>query len=356
MSISIAEIAKIVGVSQATVSRVLNTPELVKRETREKVLTAMEQHNYVYNALARGLTKGKTRTLGLIIPTITNPVFAIFTNGIQEATKEHGYSILLGSTDFSYDAELKLVILFHQKRVDGIIFIGAPGNEKSVELIQRLKIPYLITWESVENRNTSFVTFDNVKSGRQVTDYLISLGHKRIGMVAGRFSESGRAHKRWLGYKQSLDNHGIPYDEKLVIQKEYAVAAGREAMGRLLRISDPPTAAFCGNDILAFGAMAAVKDAGYNVGVDVSIVGFDDLEVSEVTDPPLTTVRIPGYKMGTLAAEVLIDWIEGETKELQQYILETNLIIRESTGNPWSSSQAEYPVLQDRVRQEERRR
>lgn len=336
MSITIAEIAKIVGVSQATVSRVLNTPELVKRETREKVLKAMEQHNYVYNALAGGLTKKKTATIGLIVPTITNPVFAISTKGIQEAAGKRGYSILLANTDYSYDAELKLVTLFQEKRVDGIIFTGAPGNEKSVELMNRLNIPYLITWESVEDKNASFVTFDNVKSGRQATDYLISLDHKRIGMVAGRFSETGRAYKRWLGYKQSLENHGISYDEKLVIQKEYSVAAGREAMGRLLRMSDPPTAAFCGNDILAFGAMAAVKDAGYKVGTDVSIVGFDDLEVSEVTDPPLTTVRIPGHKMGTLAAQVLIDWIEGDKEEDQQYILETNLIIRESTGNPHS--------------------
>lgn len=355
MPITISEIGRIVGVSQATVSRVLNTPHLVKRETREKVLTAFEKHDYVYNAIAGGLTKRKTATLGLIIPTITNPIFALSTKGVQEAAKERGYSILLGSTDYSYDSELKLVTLFHEKRVDGIIFTGAPGNEKSIEFMKRLKIPYLITWESVDDKNTSFVAFDNVKGGRQVTDYLICLGHRRIGMVAGRFSESGRAHKRWLGYKQSLESHGIPYSEKLVIEKEYTVSAGKEAMGRLLRMSDLPSAVLCGNDILAFGAMAAVKDAGYEVGADVSIVGFDDLEVSEVTDPPLSTVQVPGYKMGALGAEVLIDFIEGKTGEPQQHILETNLVIRESTGNPRSYFQPGYPVLQNGVRREERR-
>jgi DNA-binding LacI/PurR family transcriptional regulator len=337
MPITISEIARIVEVSQATVSRVLNSPHLVKRETREKVLTAFEKHDYVYNAIAGGLTKKRSATLGLIIPTITNPVFAIFTKGIQDAAKNRGYSILLGNTDYSYDSELKLVTLFHEKRVDGMIFTGAPGNEKSIEFMKRLKIPYLITWEKIADKSTYFVTFDNVKTGRVVTDYLISLGHRRIGMVAGRFSETGRAYKRWLGYKQSLERHAIPYDEKLVIENEYTVIAGKEAMARLLGIPDSPTAVFCGNDILAFGAMAAVREAGCRVGTDVSIVGFDDLEASEVTDPPLTTVRVPGYKMGTLGAETLIGLIEGEIKDPHQYVLETSLIIRESTGNPRSA-------------------
>ena len=334
MSVTIAEIAKIVGVSQATVSRVLNRPERVKRETREKVLNAFEKYNYVYNAIAGGLTKKRSATLGLIIPTITNPVFAIFTKGIQDVARNRGYSILLGNTDYSYDEELKLVTLFHEKRVDGIIFTGAPGNEKSIEFMKRLKIPYLISWEVVEDKGTCFVTFDNVKSGCVVTDYLISLGHRRIAMLAGRFGETGRAHKRWLGYRQSLERHGIPYDERLVIENEYTIIAGKEAMARLLGIPDSPTAVFCGNDILAFGAMAAVKEAGCRVGADVSIVGFDDLEASEVTDPPLTTVRVPGYKMGTLGAETLIGLIDGEIKDPHQYVLETSLIIRGSTGNP----------------------
>lgn len=350
MTVTIAEIARFVGVSQATVSRVLNAPHLVKQETRRKVLNAIEKHNYVYNAIAGGLTKKRTATLGLVIPTITNPIFAVSTKGIQEAATNCGYSILFGSTDYSYDRELELVTLFHQKRVDGIVFTGAPGNEKTREIMKRLEMPYLVTWELGQDKSTFFVAFDNVKSGRQATDYLISLGHRRIGMVAGRFSETSRAYKRWLGYKQSLENHNIPYDEKLVIKKEYTISAGKEAMGRLLRMPDPPTAVFCGNDILAFGAMAAVKEAGYRVGIDVSIVGFDDLEASEVTDPPLTTVRIPAYKMGRMGAETLIDLIEGRIEEPLQYILETDLIIRESTGNPRGSFRHENAVFHEGMR------
>lgn len=332
MSITISEIAKLVGVSTATVSRVLNDSKLVKPKTKERVLQALGEHNYVYNAIAGGLTKRRTSTIGLIIPTITNPVFSLSTKGIHEVAKRRGYSMLLGSTDYSYDTELELITLFHEKRVDGIIFTGAPGNQKSVEFMNSLNIPYLVTWELVSDQKVPFVAFDNVKSGQTVTDYLFSLGHKRIGMIAGRFRETTRAYGRWLGYKKALNNYGIPYDKKLVLEREYTVSAGREAMEKLLRISDPPTAAFCGNDILAIGAIAGAKEAGYKVGSDISITGFDDLDISEATDPPLTSVRVPGHMMGAKGAEMLIEIIEGKLEEPCQCVLDTELIKRESTG------------------------
>ena len=153
-------------------------------------------------------------------------------------------------------------------------------------------------------------------------------------MIAGRFSDTGRALKRWQGYTQALKDHGLTYDERLVVQKEYTVSAGKEGVTRLLRNPDPPTAVFCGNDILAYGAMAGVKEQGLRVGPDVSIVGFDDLEMSGVMDPPLTTVRIPGHTMGRLGAETLIDQIEGRQSEVVNYILETDLILRASAMNP----------------------
>jgi len=334
MSITIADIARLVGVSPATVSRVLNSPHLVKKETRTNVLRAIKEHEYVYNALAGGLTKKRTDTIGLVIPTITNPVFALSTKGIQAAASERGYSILLGCTEYSYETEFELVTLFHEKRVDGIVFMGAPGNQKSVDFMKKLMIPYVVTWELVADPTTHFVAFDNVKSARQVTDYLISLGHRRIAMIVGPTKVTTRAQHRLEGFEQSLAAHGLPRDESLVIHKNYTVQDGKEAMGRLLRLNNPPTAVVCGNDILAFGAFAAAKESSYVIGIDVSIVGFDDLEVSETIDPPLTSVRIPGYKMGKLGAELLISLIEGEISEPQQYVLESSLIIRQSTGNP----------------------
>lgn len=333
MKITIVDIAKMSGVSQATVSRVLNNPEQVKKSTRDRILRVMKERNYVYNALAGGLSKNKTRTLGLIIPTITNPIFAVSTKGIQTAAAQRGYSILLGSTEYSDEYEFNIVRLFLEKRVDGVILTGSPLNDGSINYMQERNMPFVVTWEMIQNNTASFVTFDNVKSSRQVVDYLVSMGHRSIGMISGRFSDTGRARRRWEGYKQGLKQWDLPYDERFVIQTDYTVVAGREAGTRLLQHPTPPTAIFCGNDILAYGVMAAIKDRGLKVGGDISIVGFDDLEMSAAMDPPLTTIRIPGHKMGKMAADTLIDTIEGKNKEVIQYVLETDFIVRNSVSS-----------------------
>lgn len=334
MTVTISDIARSVGVSSATVSRVLNSPHIVKEETRIKVLRAMEEHGYIYNALAGGLTRNRTATIGLIIPTITNPIFAISIKGTQTVAKERGYSILLGSTEYSYDVEFDFVSLFYEKRVDGIIFMGAPGNLKSMEFLRKWKIPFVVTWEVLQEKDVNFVAFDNIQIARQVTDYLISLGHRRIAMIAGPTTGTTRAYQRVEGYRQALDAHDLPCDETLIVHKNYTVEDGKEAMRRLLRENEPPTAVFCGNDILAFGAMAAAKEAGYIVGTDLSIVGFDDLDISRVTDPQLTTVHIPAYRMGKMSGDLLISLIEEEVQQPQQYILDSSLVIRQSVGNP----------------------
>ena len=333
MKITIVEIARMAGVSQATVSRVLNNPEQVKDSTRDRILRVMKEHNYVYNAVAGGLSKKQTRTLGLIIPTITNPIFAVSTKGIQTAAAVRGYSILLGSTEYSSELEFNLIRLFLEKRVDGIILTGSPLNIGSIDYMQERHTPFVVTWEMIQNDTASFVTFDNVKSGRQIIDYLVSMGHRSIGMISGRFSDTGRARRRWQGYKEGLEQWDIPYDKRFVIQTDYTVEAGREAGTRMFQQPTLPTAIFCGNDILAYGVMAAARDRGLQVGRDISIVGFDDLEMSAAMDPPLTTIRIPGHKMGKMAADILIDTIEGKNKEVIQYVLETDLIVRNSVSS-----------------------
>ncbi len=334
MTITITELSQILGVSRTTISRVLNKPELVKKETREKILKGLHEHNYVYNALAGGLTKKRTSTIGVMLPTITNPVFALSTKGAQEMAAERGYSILLGSHDYSGDTEMALVRLFQEKRVDGIIFNGYPIKQETVDYLARFQISYLVTWEKPEDRNIPFVAFDNVRSGFNVTNYLLGLGHRRIGMITAYFKSSTRSYKRYLGFRKALEQMNVPYNDNLVIQKDYTVMEGREAAARLFVLPHPPTALVCGNDLLAMGAMAAAKEAGLIVGKDISITGFDDLEMSSTLDPPLTTVRIPAFEMGRKAAEILVDTIEKRTSAAQHYLLDTDLIIRGSTGPP----------------------
>jgi len=291
----------------------------------------MKETHYVYNALAGGLSARKTATLGVIIPTITNPVFATVTKGIQDYARERGYSILLGNTDYNEENERELIHLMQEKRADGVILNGPWRDTPIVPLMKMTRIPFVITWQTLQDKEVNFVAFDNFKSAYRIVEYLIGLGHRRIGMIAGKFSVSERARMRWEGYQNCLADHHIPVDPQLVLEKGYTFANGKEAMARLLQLSSPPSAVFCGNDILAIGAIVCAKEKGLQIPRDLSVVGFDDMEISAYYDPPLTTMAVPAYEMGQMAAKILIENIQGESKLPQQYILETKLMIRGST-------------------------
>jgi len=334
---TIHDVARKANVSVATVSRVLNSPSLVKEVTRNRVLKAMKDTHYVYNALAGGLSARKTTILGVIVPTITNAVFATVTKGIQDYARQQGYSIILGNTDYSEENERDLIHLLQEKRADGVILNGPWRDTPIVPLMKETRLPFVITWQTVEDKDVSFVAFDNFKSACRIVEHLIGLGHRRIGMIAGRFSVSERARMRWEGYRKCLADHHISYDPQLVLEKGYTFADGKEAMARLFQLSSPPTAVFCGNDILAIGAIVCAKEKGIQVPRDLSVVGFDDAEISAYYDPPLTTMAVPAYEMGQLAAKVLIENIQGESKPPRQYMLETKLIIRGSTDKKKTS-------------------
>jgi DNA-binding LacI/PurR family transcriptional regulator len=171
-----------------------------------------------------------------------------------------------------------------------------------------------------------------VAAGKAMT-YFISMGHRRIALISGRFLASGRAKKRWLGYKKELQEESILYDRHLVVQTDFTVQAGREATHKLLQLPTPPTAILCGNDILAYGAMLGAKDKFKKVGGELSIIGFDDLQMSAAMDPPLTSIRVPAIQMGEMAAQVLINTIEGKNTQPVQNLQETDLIVRQSVAN-----------------------
>lgn len=333
MDATIVDIARMAGVSLATVSRVLNDPGKVREVTRNRVLRVMEENDYVYNALAGGIGKKNTRTLGLIIPTIANPIFALSTNSLEAAAALKRYSILLGNTEYSAAQEFDLIRLFLEKQVDGIVLSGSPMHEQSIGYLRKKNVPFVVTWEKTEDRDVSFVTFDNATAARKAMKYLISMGHRRIAFISGKFVASGRAKRRWEGYRKELEQANISYDEQLVVQTEFTVAAGREAVHTLLQLSEPPTAILCGTDILAYGAMVGTKDKLKKIGNEVSIVGFDDLEMSVAMDPPLTSIRVPAIQMGKMAANILIDKLEGRNTEVVQKILETELVVRQSVSD-----------------------
>jgi DNA-binding LacI/PurR family transcriptional regulator len=329
---TIRDVARKAEVSVATVSRVINSPSRVRPSTREKVLEAMEQCHYVYNAVAGSLSARKTAMLGVVVPTITNPIFATITKGIQDYARRNGYSTMLGNTDYDESNELRLINLFKEKRIDGVIFNGPWRSEPLILNMKSVNLPFVITWQKVKDKEVSFVAFDNFGSAYRSIEYLIGLGHHRIAMIAGRFSLSERAHMRWQAYRKCLRDHDLGYDAKLVLEKRYSFSEGKQAMAYLLDLPSPPSAVFCGNDVLAIGAIVEAKGRGLRIPEDLSVAGFDDMEISAFYDPPLTTVAVPAYEMGRMAAKILIEDLRGESQGPQQYVLEANLIVRGSTG------------------------
>jgi DNA-binding LacI/PurR family transcriptional regulator len=189
----------------------------------------------------------------------------------------------------------------------------------------------------VSEKNIHCVGFDNFKAAYQAAEYLISLGHKRIGLIVGPFSRIDRVKLRLEGYRKALEVNGIPYDPSLVVENDYTLLDGKEAMHRLCSLPERPTAIFAASDVLAMGALSAACERRLKVPQDISIVGFDDIDIAAFCVPPLTTVRVPAYEMGDLAMKILLEKIEGGSAGITQYSLETNLVIRASSAEPGSS-------------------
>jgi LacI family transcriptional regulator len=327
---TIFDVAKLAGVSTATVSRVINSPETVRARTREKVTRAMKICNYKYNSLARGFATKQTNTIGLIIPTINNPVFAESTRGVQDYADQRKTQVILGNTYYQYDQEKILVETLREKQVDGLIITTTNPRGNILKVLMDDAFPFVLLYSTVKQRPFWAVGIDNYRCGYAITNHFMSLGHRRIGMVAGNFSISDRSFHRWHGYRQCLLDHGIAYDKTLLLQTDYSLTQGQDSVKKLLCLSDPPTAVFCSNDYLALGAMKGAREMGLKLPEDLSIAGFDDIEIASYVVPALTTIRQPAYEMGKLGAELLFQRMTNPDKPVR-LMLKTELIVRDST-------------------------
>ena len=327
---TIRDVAKLAGVSTATISRVINSPKTVREKTREKVTQAMKTCNYKYNALARGFVTKQSNTIGLIIPTINNPVFAESTRGVQDYANHQKIQVILGNTYYQYDLEESLVETLREKQVDGLIITTTNPRGAILKNLLDEGFPFVLLYSTVKKGPLSAVGIDNYKGGYRATEHLVKLGHDRIGMVAGNFSRSDRSFHRWHGYRQCLKNHGIPYDKDLLAQTDYSLTGGKDSVKKLLFLQNPVTAVFCSNDYLALGAMKGARELGLNLPTDLSIVGFDDIQIASYVIPELTTIRQPAYEMGKLGARLLFQRIGNQSNPVQ-LMLESSLIVREST-------------------------
>lgn len=333
MSSTMERVASLANVSIATVSRVLNAPERVAPATQERVRAAMRQLGYSYNAVAGSLSRQRTMTLGLIVPTLTNPIFAESTRGVQQTAAPRGYTLLIGATDYRADEEARLVQTFRQHRVDGLVVTSSHPESPALVAAQEAGTPVVLTYSSRLRSALPCVGVDNSAAAAGAVGHLLQLGHRRIAMLAGAFHDSDRSYTRYQGYCAALTAHGLAPDPQLLVEVPYSVEQGMAGARALLARPEPPTAIFCSNDILAFGAIRAALDLGLRVPHDLSVVGFDDSPMAAVANPRLTTVAQPALTMGVRACELLCALIEGETPETS-VTLPTELQIRETTAPP----------------------
>ncbi|NQT57362.1 MAG: LacI family DNA-binding transcriptional regulator [Bacteroidetes bacterium] len=320
------------GVSLSTVSRCIHSPHLVKESTRKKILSIMQDHNYVYNAHAAEFSKKKTSMVGLIIPTVKSSIFAEFIDGIQNRLKTTSFSLTMGYSNYSKEEELKLINVFLQRRFAGMIVVGIKDNthDTIISAVKNKSISVVSTWEVFNDPIISCVGFDNRKASYRMTKYLLSLGHKKIAIILGPYSQELRVKRRLDGYIDALKESKIELNPDYIIETIPTLFEGKAGMERLLDLDEPPTAVFAASDVLAMGSIKAVQNRNLKVPEDISIAGFDNIDHASYCSPPLTTVKVPAYEMGDMATQLLITNIENENREHKRYILDTDIIIRES--------------------------
>lgn len=329
--LTIREIAREAGVSTATVSRVINKSGKVTEATRKAVQDVVNRHHYISHGMAMSLASDRSSTLGLIIPTITNSIYASSTQAIQQVAQRAGYTVLLGVAEFSAAEEERLVRKLLERRVDGLILTGGDRPDDLYRLIEKNRTPHVVTWKLTDGGVRPSVSFDNYQAGRLAMDHLIALGHRRIGLICGRSEVNDRARERRRAYEDALAAIGVERDEGLIYERDFEFIEGRAAMHRMLAEQERPTAVFCANDIQAIGALVECQDGGLAVPGDISIIGFDDLPVAQYTHPQLTTIRVPAKRMGHIAATMLIALIKGTSAGGIEE-LPVELVLRKSTG------------------------
>ncbi len=328
---TIKDVANKAGVSTTTVSHAINKTRFVSEDLMKRVQDAIDELNYQPSGFARSLRTKTSGTIGILIPDNTNPFFAEVVRGIEDYYYEHGYSVFLCNSDGSPDKELNYLRLLREKGVDGLILVSAGDNNASLEVLNSGKIPKVIIDREIECTNTDSVLVDNFKGGFEATRHLLELNHTRIGCITGNnnVSPSGQ---RVEGYIAALKEADIKIDRELIFQGNFKSESGCEGLKALMSNKKPPTAIFACNDIMAIGALAAARELGYEVPSELSIIGFDDIALSSLVIPKLTTIGQPKRDLGETGAKLLLERIKNTRNQSSRIILDPFLVKRESTS------------------------
>ncbi len=326
-----ADVAREVGVSMMTVSRVINDKDDVSPATRQRVLEAIERLGYRPSGIARGLATHHTGTLGLVIPDVANPFFAEVARGVEQIAYAEGYNVFLCNTDEDPERELDVLGSLEEKRVDGIVLCSSRLDSVDLQLLVNANPAVVLINRRVDGgeRSAAAVLVDDVLGGQLTAGHLLSRGHRAIGFLSGPV-ESRSGQGRVEGYRQALVAHHIPYRPEWVAACAPVAHAGAAAARQLLTAHRDLTALLCYNDLVAVGALRACAELGLRVPEDLAIVGFDDIPLAALVAPALTTCRVPRHELGTRAVELLLARIREETATEQEIVLVPELVVRAS--------------------------
>jgi LacI family transcriptional regulator len=332
-NVTIKDVARLSGVSSMTVSRVINGSERVSPETRQRVERAIAELGYVPSRLARGLIRQKTGTLALIVPDVANPFFTLIVRGAEDVARRAGYRMILADTRADLTIERDVIEEMLAHRVDGIVI--APVSDRSKGHIQRLArygVAFVLIDRTVSGIESDVVTGDNVGGARRLVEHLISLGHRRVGFIT-ESDDVSTARDRRQAYEAALAAVGLPHEPSLIVRSTVDPPGGFEGMRRLLELDEPPTAVFTVNNLVALGAIEAVRAHELEVPDDVALVCFDDIEYASRLYPFLTVMAQPAETLGTLGTQLLLERIEGRAPEQPRVVvLPAQFVVRRSCG------------------------
>lgn len=335
-SVHLSDVAALAGVSSGTVSRVLNRPQLVSSETTAAVRAAINTLGWVPNGAARALASNRSKTIGVIIPNLANPMFASMISAIQNSLLASGYILIIGFSAYDPEKALLETRSMVSRGIDGLILLGEDFGTDLWTLIDVQKVPHLIIYSYRNCRERHFVGFDNARAARQTVAHLLALGHKDFFILAQETSANDRALARLNGFIAEFEANNIHLPPDRIVEVPWSIGEACGAFRERLMDGMRASAVICSNDYLAAGAMAACYEFGLRVPEDISIVGFDDLEVAAYLQPPLTTVHVPAEDIGRAAAKALLDHIE-RRMPLQSREFEAGIVVRRSTSPPTSA-------------------
>jgi LacI family transcriptional regulator len=331
--VTIMDVAREAGVSYSTVSRVINNYKHVSPEKRQRVLSAMTRLGYVVNQQARSLAGGRSQVIGLLVPTVGNSYIGQIMQGIDEELAAAQYDLMLYTTHRQRTKESVYVATLTRGMTDGLLLLLPLGASAYLETLRNEQFPYVVIDHQEIGGTGPAVVSTNRQGGYHATEYLIELGHRRIGHIAGT-PELSSAAERLDGYQMALAHHKIGFDPALVVNGDFQTHSSYDAANVLLDLPQPPTAIFAGSDLTAFGAVDAIRNRGLSIPGDISVIGFDDLPEAASMHPALTTVRQHLLEMGRVATRMLLQYINDPDCERGQVVMDTELIVRDSCSVP----------------------